>query len=71
MLVDLGCNVMVQGFEIKNTHNGIMDNFATKAFRISLEDWTDENIHRDLLTGELPDSRGKVGFATTKIKHQS
>lgn len=60
MVVDLGCNTQIEGFEIKNTNNGIMDNFATKTFRISLEDWSDEETHRDLLTDELPDSRGKV-----------
>ena len=60
MVVDLGCNTQIEGFEIKNTNNGIMDNFATKTFRISLEDWSDEETHRDLLTDDLPDSRGKV-----------
>ena len=59
MWVDLGCNVVVQGFKVKNTHNSILNDFSTKTLKVKLTAW-DKDIDNELFKEDLPNSIDKV-----------
>ena len=60
MKVDLGCNVLVLGLEMKNSHNSLMDDFSAKNVKVEMVQWSDVSIYHILHQKNLPDSRGKV-----------
>ena len=59
MWIDLGCNVEVLGFKVKNTHNSIMNDFSTKNMLVTMIQWPSWKKSK-LLNTSLQDSRNKV-----------
>ena len=59
MKMDLGCYVEVLGFKVKNTHNSIMNNFATKTLLVEMNAWP-SGLETEILREDLIDSRGQV-----------
>ena len=68
MLVDLGCNVLVNGFEVKNSHNSIKNDFSTKQIKVRLQHWKYSTVWKKLIDREMPDSRGEVSTTVQVIK---
>ena len=62
MLVDLGCNVEVLGFKVKNTHNSLGNDFSTKKLKVELKSW-DTLIDNELFRKDLPNSIDKVNLS--------
>ena len=61
MQVDLGCNVEVLGFKVKNTHNSVFNDFSTKTLKVELTAWDTGEDHTILIT-DLPNSLDKVNI---------
>ena len=62
MGIDLGCNVEVLGFQMKNTHNSIRNDHSTKDLKVELDQWNNKLIRNELLNEELPNSIDKVNI---------
>ena len=60
MYIDLGCNVEVLGFKVKNTHDSIRNDFSTKKLKVDLTAWNNWMLDRELFKKDLPNSLDKV-----------
>ena len=68
MWFDLGCNVLVNGFKVKNTHNSIMNDFSSKSMKVTITDWYSW-YEIELLKTDLPDSREQVSYTGFLVIH--
>ena len=59
MWLDLGCNLLVNGFQVRNTHGSLVNSYSTARLKVELRSF-ETYIQNELIKEDLPDSRDQV-----------
>ena len=59
MWLDLGCNALVKGLQVRNTHGSLVNSYSTKRLKVELRSF-ETYIQIELIKEDLPDSRDQV-----------